>query len=39
MNGQERSEERAEFFESRKKKKYKKIYKKRVEFRRTPVDG
>ena len=30
--------ERNEFFESKKKKKYRKRYKKRVEFRRTPVD-
>ena len=31
-------QERKEFFESKQKKKYKKIYKKRVELRKTPVD-
>lgn len=30
--------ERNEFFESKKKKKYRKRYKKRVKFRKTPVD-
>lgn len=31
-------EERREFFESKRKKKYRKRYKKRVEFRKTPAD-
>jgi hypothetical protein len=32
------SVDKDEYFESKKKKKYKKIYKKRVKYRKTPID-